>query len=130
MVFRNETKKKGIRRFLLSFKYSIQGLKIAYRDEQSMWIHLVITTAAVIAGFWLDISAMEWLIVVILIVLVLGAELINTAIEAVVDLASPEYHELAKYAKDLASASVFIYSMLSLIGGGIIFIPKIIELLF
>ncbi len=130
MVSRDEIKKKGLRRFFLSFKYSIAGLKIAYRDEQSMWIHLGATTLAVIGGFWLNISPMEWLIVVILITLVLGAELINTAIEAVVDLASPEYHELAKYAKDLASASVFIYSMLSLVGGGIIFIPKIIAVLF
>ncbi len=130
MVSRDEIKKKGIRRFLLSFKYSVQGLKIAYRDEQSMWIHLVLTTLAVIAGFWLNISAMEWLIVIILITLVLGAELINTAVEAAVDLVTCEYHELAKYAKDLASASVFIYSMLALICGGIIFIPKIIEKLF
>ncbi len=130
MGSRDEIKKKGIKRFLLSFKYSIQGLKIAYRDEQSMWIHLVITMLAIRAGFWLNISATEWLIVVILVVLVLGAELINTAIEAVVDLITSDYHELAKYAKDLASASVFIFSMLSLIGGGIIFIPKIIEKLF
>ncbi len=130
MVSRDEIKRKGIRRFLLSFKYSIQGLKIAYRDEQSMWIHLTITTLAVIAGFWLQISAMEWLIVIILITLVLGAELINTAIEAVVDLVTGEYHELAKYAKDLASASVFIYSMLALTCGAIIFVPKIIDKLF
>ncbi len=130
MVSRDDLKKKGLKRFIASFKYSIQGLKVAYRDEQSMWIHLVITILAVIAGFWLNISAYEWLIVVILIVLVLGAELINTAIEAVVDLVTEEYHELAKYAKDLASASVFIYSMLSLIGGAIIFVPKLIDKFF
>ncbi len=130
MVSRDEIKKRGLKRFLLSFKYSIQGLKVAYRDEQSLLIHLVLTTLAVIAGFFFKISATEWLIIVILVTLVLGAELVNTAIEAVVDLVTGEYHELAKYAKDLSSASVFIYSMLSLVGGGIIFIPKILELLF
>ncbi len=128
MVSREQIKRKGFRRFINSFKYSFQGLITAYRDEQSMWIHLLATIFAAVAGFTLKISAIEWIFVIILILLVLGSELINTAIEAIVDLVSPDYHELAKKAKDLGSAAVFIFSMLAIAGGGIIFVPKIIEL--
>lgn len=128
MISREQIKRKGFKRFINSFKYSFQGLVTAYRDEQSMWIHLLATIVVVVAGFTFKISAIEWIFVIILVLLVLGSELINTAIEAIVDLVSPDYHELAKKAKDLGSAAVFIFSMLAMAGGGIIFIPKIIEL--
>ena len=129
MVSREQLKKKGFRRFIDSFKYSFQGLIVAYRDEQSMWIHLMATVFSVALGFYFKISAIEWIFVIILILLVLGSELLNTAIEAIVDLVSPEYHDLAKKAKDLGSAAVFVFSMLAIAGGGIIFVPKIIELI-
>jgi diacylglycerol kinase (ATP) len=61
--------------------------------------------------------------------LVLGTELINTAIEATIDLVSPDYHPLAKVAKDTASASVFVYSLVAFIIGCMIFIPRLVEII-
>ncbi len=128
MESRDSIKKKSFKRFFSSFKHSFDGLYVAYRDEQSMLLHLVATIIVVTGGIYFGIDLLEWLIVAILIGLVLGAELINTAIEAVTDIASPDYHDLAKVAKDTASASVLVYSTVAMIGGIIIFGPRIFEL--
>lgn len=125
MESRNKFKKYGLRRFLNSFIYSFQGLKYTYRYEQSMAVHILITLVVVVLGIVLKISTVEWFVCLILIALVIASELINTAIEAVVDLASPKIDPLAKIAKDTASAAVFILSLASFICGLIIFIPKL-----
>lgn len=125
---RNEQKKLGMNRFFKSFMYSVAGLKYAYKYEQSMLIHVFITTLVIIGGILLNISMLEWILVIVLMGTVMGAELLNTAIEAVVDLVSPDYHDLAKISKDTASAAVFIFSLSAGIVGLLIFIPKIIAL--
>ena len=127
-VSRDEIKKRGFKRFIKSFGYSIDGLKYAYKYEQSMTIHFLMVAVVLIAGFLLKISLFEWLICLMLMGLVMATELINTSIEAVVDLTCPEIHPLAKIAKDTASAAVFVFSVVAAISGGIIFIPKIIAL--
>ena len=80
-------------------------------------------------GFFLKISYVEWLICLVLIGLVLMAEFFNTAIEYVVDLASPKIHPLAKAAKDTASAGVLMMAIISAIVGLVIFVPKLLEFL-
>ena len=127
-VSRDVIKKRGFKRFIKSFGYSIDGLKYAYKYEQSMTIHFTMVIFVIAAGFFLKISLFEWLICFMLMGLVMATELINTSIEAVVDLTCPEIHPLAKIAKDTASAAVFVFSVVAAISGLIIFIPKIIAL--
>ncbi|MCM1370600.1 MAG: diacylglycerol kinase family protein [Clostridium sp.] len=129
LEFQKTVKKRGIKRFLNSFKYSVQGLIYAYKNEQSMTIHIIACIAVISLGIFLKISYFEWLVCFILFGLVMATELINTSIEALVDLVTKEYHPLAKIAKDTASAAVFVFSIVAFVSGVIIFLPKIIELL-
>ena len=80
-------------------------------------------------GFFFGISMFEWLVVVVCFGLVLGGECINSSIEAIVDLASPDYHELARKSKDAAAGGVLLFSLASLVVGLIIFVPRILALL-
>lgn len=123
---RENTKKRGFKRFLASWKYSIQGLVYAYKYEQSMFIHTIAVIFAIAMGLILEISSVEWLLVFIVMGSVLAIELINTAIEAVVDLISLEIHPLAKIAKDAGSAATFVVSLIALVVGLVIFVPKLI----
>lgn len=129
MELRNKKKKRGLKRFLNSFKYSFEGISYAYKKEQSLTIHFIMVILVIVFGLLLKISYLEWLICFILMGIVLATELINTSIEAVIDLISPSRHPLAKIAKDTASAAVFIFSTVSFISGLIIFVPKIIKIL-
>ena len=102
---RNKVKRKiGLdhKRLTSSFKYAFQGIIQSYKGEQNLKIHTFIAILVIIFGFFLKISYVEWLICLVLIGLVLMAEFFNTAIEYVVDLASPKVHPLAKAAKDTA----------------------------
>lgn len=125
---RKEIKKRGIKRFINSFHYSWDGIKYAFKYEQSMFIHILMTLLVVVCGIVLELNFQEWLLCIILIGLVIATELINTAIEAVVDLACPEIHPLAKTAKDTAAAAVFVFALTALLCGLFLFVPKIIAL--
>ena len=127
-ISRDEIKKRGFKRFFRSFGYSLEGLKYAYKYEQSMTIHVIAVVLVITFGLLLKISLMEWLVCFILMGLVMATELINTSIEAVVDLICPKVHPLAKIAKDTASAAVFVFATVAAISGAIIFIPKVVAL--
>lgn len=122
-------RKLGIdhKRLANSFKYAFQGIKQSYKGEQNLKIHTFIAILVIVFGFFLKISYFEWLVCLILIGLVLMSEFINTAIEYVVDLASPSVHPIAKAAKDTASAGVLMMAIMSAVIGLIIFVPKIID---
>lgn len=122
-------KKRGFKRFIASIKNSLNGLKYAYINEQSFTLHAVLTIVVLISGFYFHISKMQWAILVIVMSIIMITELLNTAIEAVVDLVTYEYHELAKIAKDCASAAAFIASLLALGLYLYVFLPQIINLL-
>ncbi|MBQ4031368.1 MAG: diacylglycerol kinase, partial [Bacilli bacterium] len=92
---RDAIKKHGFGRFLRSWSYSMDGLIYAYKYEQSMLIHVVVTIAVIAVNILLKVSGMHWLITMMAIGMVLAAELINTAIEAVVDMVTLEIHPLA-----------------------------------
>ena len=98
-VSRDEIKKRGFKRFFRSFGYSIEGLKYAYKYEQSMTIHVMMVICVVLLGIFLKIAVFEWLVCFILMGLVMATELINTSIEAVVDLTCPKIHPLAQREK-------------------------------
>lgn len=127
---RNKVKHKlriDNKRLTNSFKYAFEGIVQTYKGEQNLKIHTFVAILVVVFGFFLQIDIIEWFVCLILIGLVLMSEFFNTAIEYVVDLASPRIHPLAKAAKDTASAGVLIMSIMAAIVGGIIFIPKLIE---
>ena len=131
MISRDERKKqKGIKKLLNSFTYPIKGLKYAYRNEQNLAVDVGMAAIVIILGFILNINKYEWAIVMLTIGLVLSCELINTAIEATVDLVTEEYHPLAKVAKDTSAAAVFVFAIVAVIVGLIIFLPKIINMIF
>lgn len=128
MMSREERKKRGFGRLRNSFKYSMAGLRYAYKNEQSMTIHVCITALVIVLGLVFDITILEWALCLFLIGIIMACELINTALEAVVDLVTQDYHPLAKVAKDTASAAVFVFSIISAIIGLFIFVPYVVAL--
>ena len=128
-VSRDKLKKRGIKRLFKSFKYATEGIIYAFKYEQNIIVHTLITISVIIIGILLKISYFEWLVCFILFGLVIATELINTAIEAMVDLICPRKDPLAKIAKDTASGAVLVFALVALIAGLIIFIPKIINLI-
>ena len=129
MNLRNKSKHKGINRIIYSSKFSIEGLIYAYKTEKSLILHAVLSSIAIILGFVLSISINQWIVLLIALGVILMIELLNTAIEAVVDMVTLEYNELAKIAKDCGSASAFVASIIGVIIALVIFIPKIVAML-
>ena len=109
-----------------SFKAAFEGIASTYKKEQNIKIHTFISILVVVFGFFLKINYIEWLVCLVLIGFVLMAEFFNTAIEYVVDLASPDIHPLAKAAKDTASAGVLMMAIIAAVIGLVIFVPKLI----
>jgi len=107
-----------------SFGYAIRGIREVFGTETNMKIHIGITLLVIICGVVFSISLIEWIFCLLCIGLVLGAEMINTSIENVVDLASPEQHPLAGKAKDIAAGAVLICAIISVVIGLLIFVPK------
>ncbi|MGS2775995.1 diacylglycerol kinase family protein [Robertmurraya sp. GLU-23] len=121
----NDKSKYKTKHVLYSFRHALSGFSKAVKEERNMKIHLFFTILVVLLGFFLEVSKVEWLFLLILIGGVISLELINSSIENLVDLVTAEYHPLAKKAKDMAAAAVFIYSIVSIIIGLIIFIPRL-----
>ncbi len=113
------------RRLTSSFKYAFEGICYVLKTQPNMKIHFTIGILAVIAGFIFKISAYEWLAMVIVIGFVLILEVVNTAVETLVDLYTEEYHHLAKISKDTAAGAVLLMAIVSVVVGLIIFLPKV-----
>lgn len=128
-VSRDKLKKKGLKRLFKSFTYAFEGLKYAFKYEQNILVHSLATILVIIAGIFFKISLMEWLIITLIIGLVIATELINTSIEATIDLITQETHPLAKIAKDTAAAAVLIFGLAAIIIALIIFLPKFLVLI-
>ncbi|WP_308788166.1 diacylglycerol kinase family protein [Planomicrobium stackebrandtii] len=112
------------RRFLRSFQFAAQGIGTALKREQNIRFHVTAAVVVVLAGFLTGLSYMEWLIVILLIGGMIALEMVNSAIERVVDLATSELHPLAKQAKDMAAGAVLVFAAASAIIGLLIFLPK------
>ncbi|ATH63694.1 diacylglycerol kinase [Staphylococcus pasteuri] len=104
-------------------------MKTLLIKDQKFSLHIYASIIAIVFGFIFHINRLEWLFILLAISLVLAFEAINTAVEYVVDLVTSEYHDYAKYAKDIAAFSVMIVSILALLIGLIVFIPYFINLL-
>ncbi len=111
-----------------SFKYAFIGIFTCVRQERNMKIHCGAAALVTLAGIFLKISLREWMECLILFGLVMSLEMVNTAIEAVVDLVTDEYQPLAKVAKDVAAGAVLIAAIIAAIIGCIIFLPKLAAL--
>ena len=123
----SRTKKR--RKFKDSFKNCIDGLRFININEDNFKREIFIGIIALFLSYLLKINKTEFIIIIIVIGLVLVTEIINTAIERLVDLVSPEYNKLAGEVKDIMAFAVFLMAIVSLIVGIIIFMPKIINLL-
>ena len=111
----------------LSFKYAIQGFKIAFLNEFKIRLHSAIVVVVVIGGLLLNLSILEWISVVISMGIVLITELINTSIETLSDTLHPDMSEGIKNTKDIAASAVLIASTTALIIGLIVFIPYLCQ---
>ena len=112
-----------------SFKYAFSGIATAFKSEKNIKIHFTMMMLVIIFGILLKISLNEWLVCIMLFCMVIGSEMINTAVENVVNLAMPTKNEVAKNAKDIWAGAVLVFAIGSAIIGLIIFIPKIINVL-
>lgn len=114
----------------ISFKYAWAGVSYAFRTQRNFRIHLVIGAVAISLGFGLNLSALELAVISLTIALVLALELLNTAIESVVDLTVKQsYHELAKIAKDCAAGAVLISALAAVMVAGTLLLPPLITLI-
>lgn len=112
-----------------SFLFAISGLKSAFKKEPNFRIHVISAVIVLTAAYFFSFNILEWLILAIIIFLVIVFELINTVLESLVNLISPELSPEAKIAKDVSAAAVLISAIFSVIVGAILFLPKIISLL-
>ena len=119
---------KNRQSFLAACRNAFVGIQYAIKSERNLQIHGAITLGVLLFGFVWHITLLEWSILVICIGLVVGLELMNTAIEAVVDLSvGTQYHLLAKIAKDVAAGAVIVATICAVIVGALIFIPYILK---
>jgi diacylglycerol kinase len=114
---------------LVSFGNAFNGLRYALQTQRNARIHLTVTAIVLGIGFWLGLSLMEWCLVILSIGMVWMAELSNTVLENVVDLLSPDFHELARIAKDVKAGVVVVASFSAVLVGVLVFGPKLLLLL-
>ena len=107
----------------------MSGFAEALRTERNLKIQIGFAVLAIVLGLAFSISLIEWLVIIVCIGAVFGLECMNTALESVVDLASPDYHELARRAKDVAAGGVLAMAICSFVIGATIFAPRIIAVL-
>lgn len=112
-----------LRKRILSFYYAFQGVSAFFTSQPNMYIHALAGIAAVLCGVWFQITGLEWALVILCISLVWAVEMINSAIEVLVDMVSPEWSAKAKYIKDVSAAAVLVVAIGSAVTGGLIFLP-------
>jgi diacylglycerol kinase len=117
--------KNGWAKFIAGFGYAFHGLRYVLRTQINMRVHISIAVLAILLGILLRISTVEFAIIFVVIALVFVAEMFNTAFELCIDLLSPEYHPLAKIAKDVAAGAVLLSAIFAVITGLLIFGPRL-----
>jgi diacylglycerol kinase len=105
-----------------SFGFAFEGLKLAFKQEPNFRIHIIAAFLITAAGIFFNISILEWVILTFTISFVIIAELINTAVESLVDIVSPEIKNEAKIAKDVLAAAVFVTALLAIVVGLLLFV--------
>ena len=123
------SKKFSLKSRLGSFKFAIRGLGSLLKNEHNSRIHLLAAILVISIGFILKINALEWSILIIVIGVVFITELLNSSLETLADFVNPEWNETIRKAKDYAAAGVLVAASISVIVGGLVFIPKIISII-
>ncbi|GAB3933531.1 diacylglycerol kinase family protein [Mucilaginibacter myungsuensis] len=118
-----------MKKLIRGFGYAFKGIGYAMATQLNFRVHLVASLTAAVLGYALHVSTNEWIWIIFCMALVMSAELMNTAIEVLVDLVSPEYNKKAGHVKDVAAGAVLVTAIFALITGSIIFLPKIIALI-
>ena len=116
-----------LRRRIRSFKYAFAGIWYVLRTQHNAWIHALATVFAIAMGLWLNIGKYDWMFLAVAAGFVWAAEFLNTALEAVVDLASEEEHPLAKVGKDVGAAAVLIAAAVAVAIGVGVFLEPLLE---
>jgi diacylglycerol kinase len=114
---------------LKSFRFAFSGISSLLKNEHNARIHILAAAVALAAGIILKINIQEWCLLIIIIGLVFITELFNTSLETISDAADPEWNEKIRKAKDYAAAAVLISTIISVIVGGLIFIPRLLQLI-
>lgn len=109
-------------KFLAGFKYAFEGILASFR-QLNIRVHLIAAVFVIALALYLQVSLLEWAILVLTIGAVISLELMNTAVEALVDLVTAEYHDLAKTAKDVAAGAVLVSAVGSVFAGTLFFYP-------
>lgn len=115
-----------VRSRLLSFRHAFAGWWYVISTQKNAWVHSVVTLSVIALAAWLHLPLRDWAMLVVVIGLVWFAEFLNTALEAVVDLASPQKHPLAKVGKDVGAAAVLLSALVSIIIGLIVLGPPLL----
>lgn len=110
---------------LRSARCAIRGVAVLLSSQQNAWIHLFASLLVVVAGWWCEVERVEWCLLILAIALVWSAEALNTALEFLCDLVSPEFHPLIKKSKDTAAAAVLISALAAVVVGVLIFAPRL-----
>jgi len=115
----------NLKKTLNSFKFAFQGIDDLFRTQLNSRLHLLVSVIVIAAGFYFSIDRMEWVSIVLCITMVISLEALNTALEYLTNLVSPDYHPLAGRAKDAAAGAVLIAGLGAAIVGLLIFLPRL-----
>lgn len=126
---RNKDEGNFIERYVKSFFHAIDGIIYCLKFEHNMIIILIAAIVVTILGFYFNITSSEWLFIITMIGTISACETINSSIEAAIDLTTQEIHPLAKIAKDTASSATLLLCITSIVGGLIIFLPRLIDII-
>jgi len=118
-----------MQRLFKSFDYALQGIGFAFRTQANFRIHVIISAAVMLVALWLQVSLVEWAILIVTMMIVLTAELFNTALEAALDRVSTDHHPLAKVGKDAAAGAVLVSAIGAVIVGLLIFGPRLLVMI-
>jgi diacylglycerol kinase len=118
-----------VKRLFHSFRHAFRGLSVAYKTQPNFRLHLLATVVALALGVFIRISLGEWAALIIVIALVLGAELFNTALEFLADRITTDQDPLIGKAKDISAAAVLVLALAAALTGALIFLPKLIPVL-
>ena len=122
-------KKFSLKSRLESFRFALNGLLLLLKNEHNSRIHILAAIIAIVMGIIMKLDHYEWSLLVIVIGAVFLTELLNSSIESLADLIDPEFNELIMRAKDYSAAAVLMSAIVAIVVGGLIFIPKFLDLI-
>ncbi|MED4016494.1 diacylglycerol kinase family protein [Sutcliffiella cohnii] len=123
-----ETKKSFRGSLSKSFFFALEGFMYVLKKERNIKIHIIIAIFMILLSLYLNISKIEWVVLFLIIGGMVVIEIINTAIENVVDLVTEDFHPLAKIAKDVAASAALVFAVVAVVVGIILYLPYIVQL--